>query len=148
MRKVSLVVVAGAAALLLAAGLSAQESLVEASPEGEFIAARFREHLGEVPRMAWVIPPNLVIAEEKHPGIYLYWKRQMVEPAEYLGPVEKEELIQLRREHHVACDPLDQTTYRPYYKYRLPGLPTDLPPNCSTLRRRCSELRPATARCN
>lgn len=124
MRKLNLAIVVAAASSFLATSLGGQESLVQPSPEGAFIAPLFKERLGEAPRMAWVVTPDMVIAEEKHPAIYLYWKRQTVERAEYLGPVGKEELVQLRRQHNVACDPLDQTDYRPYFKYRLPGLAT------------------------
>lgn len=77
--------------------------------------------------MAWIVPPNTVIAEEEHPAIYLYSTSPSVQRAELLGLINKEELLKLRLEHHVACSELDQTEYSPYYKYKAPTESVEYP---------------------
>ncbi len=87
----------------------------------DFVARTFHSSISEIPRMAWLVPPNTVIAEEKHASIYLYSISKRIEQARYLGVIGKEELTEIRKKHHVMCDPVDQTQYHPFYKYEFPG---------------------------
>lgn len=96
--------------LVFALNLEAQEN---------YISQVFRSHLNEAPRMAWLVPPNFVLAPKKFPRIYVYSTFQDLQQAEFLGVVGKKELLEIRKKHMVACDILDQTNYSLYYKYQL-----------------------------
>lgn len=78
-----------------------------------YIGQTLREMKVATPRMAWVIPPNRVLATTRQSTLFVFSDAKQVRKAEYLRPLVGEKLENFRRDHPSACE-------NPAFEYRIP----------------------------
>lgn len=70
----------------------------------EYIAQVFVAEIGESPRMGWLVPPERVLAKERHRELFLYASTEIPFGAQFSQLVSPEEHRLITRTHHVACE--------------------------------------------
>lgn len=99
----------GVSALLTVAGAQADN---RESGSG-YIGQTLREMKVSTPRMAWLVPPNRVLATTRQSTLFVFSDAKQVRKAEYLRPLSGEKLENFRRDHPTACEDVA-------YEYRIP----------------------------
>jgi len=86
---------------------------------GEYIANLFKAAVSEEPKMAWLVPPDIIIAEEKFQDIFLYTNAREVPKAGFMKTFARKEITAIRKKHMIACEYVVGDKFRTYYRYRL-----------------------------
>lgn len=93
----------------------------------EYIIKTFKAFTPESPKMAWLVPPDIIITDEKFPIIYLYTDAREIQKAQLVKPFDKAEIAKIRKKYGVACEEYPgeraQTTYYLYKMSRKPDKP-------------------------
>jgi hypothetical protein len=70
----------------------------------EYIAQVFVAEIGESPRMGWLVPPERVLAKERHHELFLYASSETPFRAQFSQLVSPAEHRLITRTYHVACE--------------------------------------------
>jgi hypothetical protein len=87
--------------------------------EDGYIRDIFQTQISEVPKIAWLVAPDIIIANEKFRSIHLYSDSNTIQVGKYFRPLTKAEIKRIRKKHTVACD-----VTASYHQYKLPGKQT------------------------
>ncbi|HAK60108.1 MAG TPA: hypothetical protein DCO77_06960 [Nitrospiraceae bacterium] len=87
--------------------------------DAKYISAVFEKKVLELPMMAWLVPPDIIITNEKHKTITLYSKSKTIQTATYVKVLSKDEVTIIRNKYGVACEDLPAQFAHPYYQYKF-----------------------------
>lgn len=91
--------------------------------KGQYIETTFMEHIGEVPSMAWMLEPDVIITNKKMKNVILYTRAGSIETARYVRSYSDAEIDHIRKESCIALEP------GKFYQYQLEkegeGVPSD-----------------------
>ncbi|MFQ6023787.1 MAG: hypothetical protein ACE5NW_13795 [Acidiferrobacterales bacterium] len=91
--------------------------------KGQYIKTTFMEHIGEVPSMAWMLEPNVIITNKKMENVTLYTRSGSIETARYIRSYSDAEIDHIRKRSCIALEP------GKFYQYQLEkdgeGIPSD-----------------------
>lgn len=114
-----------AASCLILASLLIPVLVFGQEESGKYIAELFKAAVSEEPKMAWLVPPDIIIAEEKFPDIFLYTNVREVPRAGFMKVFAKKEITAIRKKHTVACEYYVGDKFRTYYRYRPSKRPAE-----------------------
>lgn len=81
---------------------------------GNYLSSIFQAQISEVPKIAWLVPPDIIITDTKFSSVNLYSDSNSILEGKYFRPLNKAEINKIRKTHIVACD-----VAATYHQYKL-----------------------------
>ena len=70
----------------------------------DYIQQTFVTAIGEAPRLAWIVPPDRLLAQERHARLIVYGEAGVARQARFTGVIAPAEHRRLSRTFAVACE--------------------------------------------
>jgi len=87
--------------------LSVDTTVLNETPwddDSDYIGQLFEAAVGQRPRLAWLLPPNRLLARERHPELVVFGAVGVANAARYVGVVDSAEHRRLSRSENIACE--------------------------------------------